>query len=45
MGALPINWALIKNPLNWIILTLMVLLAAFALEIVGRPLILNGKEN
>lgn len=26
----PINWGLIKNPLNWIIILLMVLIAGFA---------------
>lgn len=30
----PLNWTLIKQPLNWIIVLLMVVLGVFILEIV-----------
>lgn len=29
----PINWGLIKNPANWIIILLMVLIATFAISL------------
>lgn len=38
----PINWGVIKNPLNWIIVTLMVLIAAMAWDILTRN---KGTEN
>lgn len=36
---LPINWGLVKNPLNWIIIILMVLIAGFAFGVVSRAFI------
>lgn len=33
---LPINWGLAKNPLNWIIVLLMVLIAGIAFSVVSR---------
>lgn len=32
MDWLPINWGLIKNPLNWIIILLMLIIGGFALD-------------
>ncbi|MEM4066706.1 MAG: hypothetical protein QXV17_07590 [Candidatus Micrarchaeaceae archaeon] len=31
---IPLNWAIIKEPLNWIILFLMVLFAGLAAEVI-----------
>lgn len=31
-----INWALIKNPVNWIIVVLMLIIAGFALDVILR---------
>lgn len=31
----PLNWGIMKNPLNWIIVLLMVLIAAFAVDILA----------
>lgn len=31
-----INWSLLKNPLNWFIVTLMVVIAAMGFDIVLR---------
>lgn len=31
----PINWRIISHPANWFIVLLMVLIAAFAIDIVG----------
>lgn len=36
MDYVPINWGLIKNPLNWIIILLMVLVGGFAAQQVVR---------
>ncbi len=33
---LPINWGIIKNPLNWIIVVLMVLIASIGFKVVAR---------
>lgn len=33
---IPINWGLIRNPANWAIVLLMVLIAAFAWDILAR---------
>lgn len=32
MDWVPINWGLIKNPLNWITIILMVIIAGFAAQ-------------
>ena len=46
MDWLPINWGLMKNPLNWVIVGLVVLVAAFAAyqvaALTGTPV--NGSE-
>jgi len=34
MDWVPINWGLVKNPLNWVIILLMILIAALALHVV-----------
>lgn len=39
----PINWGIIKNPYNWIIVLLMVFIAAVGLAL-ARRLIANGKD-
>ncbi len=31
---LPINWHLIGNPVNWVVILLMVLIAGFALHLI-----------
>lgn len=31
-----INWNIARHPLNWVIVTLMVLIAGFAIDIVSR---------
>lgn len=36
MNDLPINWAVIKHPLNWLIIMLMVIIAAIAIQQVGK---------
>lgn len=33
---LPVNWGILKNPLNWIIVVLMVLIAGIAFSVVSR---------
>jgi len=33
---IPINWGLVKNPLNWITIVLMVIIAGFAAQSVAR---------
>ncbi len=33
MKKLPINWGLISNPMNWVIVSLMYLIAAMAYKI------------
>lgn len=33
---IPINWGLIKNPLNWITIVLMVIIAGFAAQQVAQ---------
>lgn len=37
MDWLPINWAIAKHPLNWVIITLMVIIGMFALNLVLSP--------
>lgn len=37
MSALPINWAIIKHPLNWVIVLLMTFIALIALNVVLTP--------
>jgi len=32
---LPINWALLRHPINWIIVLLMILIAGFVLDLVA----------
>ena len=34
---IPLNFALMSNPINWIIITLMVLLAGMAFALVFHP--------
>lgn len=34
MEWLPVNWSLAKNPLNWFIILLMVLLGALGVDII-----------
>lgn len=36
LEAVPINWRLIGNPLNWLIVILMVMIAAFAFDAGAR---------
>lgn len=40
---IPINWGLVKNPYNWIIVLLMVFIAAVGLTL-ARRYIANGKD-
>lgn len=39
-----LNWDLIKNPLNWIIVLLMILIAGFVVHI-GCDAIFGGKSK
>jgi hypothetical protein len=34
MDRIPLNWELLKNPINWIILLLMVWIAGLALSLI-----------
>jgi hypothetical protein len=43
MSWLPLNFALMRNPLNWLIITLMVILPGMALALVFHPS--NGEES
>lgn len=36
LSKLPINWGLIKNPLNWVIIVLMLLIAGIAFDVIAR---------
>ncbi len=40
----PLNWGLMKNPFNWIIILLMVLIAAFAFGL-GADYLKGQKEQ
>jgi len=42
--ALPINWRLIGNPLNWLIILLMVIIAGFAFD-AGARFIAQHKDT
>lgn len=42
---IPINWGLIKNPLNWIIVLLMVLIAGVAFDTVARALNVGPSQD
>jgi len=37
MKWVPINWAIIGHPLNWVTITLMVILGMFALNLLLSP--------
>lgn len=41
---LPINWGLIKNPLNWIIIILMVLIAGIGFHTASRAFTEKRKD-
>lgn len=34
MDWLPVDWNLLKNPINWVVVTLMILIAGFALRLI-----------
>lgn len=38
-----LNWALLKHPLNWVIVTLMVILGVFLLNVILTPFHLPQK--
>ena len=40
---IPLNFALMANPINWVIITLMVLLAGMAFALVFHPA--NSEDN
>lgn len=33
MDWVPVNWGLLKNPINWVIVILMITIAAFGLSV------------
>jgi hypothetical protein len=44
LDAIPINWRLIGNPLNWLIILLMVMIAGFAFDQAARLIATQPKE-
>ncbi len=43
--ALPINWRLIGNPLNWAIVLLMVIIAGFAFDAGARFITTHSEKE
>lgn len=43
MGWVPLNFDLMKNPVNWIIITMMVLLAGIALAFVMKSTTISAE--
>lgn len=43
MKYIPINWALISNPYNWVVIILMVAIAGYGVAILFNPSPLEDK--
>jgi hypothetical protein len=43
--AIPINWELIGNPVNWVVVALMIALAGVALAVIIKPGTLFATEE
>lgn len=44
-GAIPLNWELMSNPINWIIIFLMVAIAGYGLAFITSFAVTTTEEN
>lgn len=45
MEWVPINWGLIRNPLNWLVIILMILIAGIGFDVLARALSSDPHNN
>lgn len=45
LNKLPVNWPLIKNPINWIIIVLMITIAGFGFHFLTKGMNTVSAQN